>query len=70
MSVSSSVAAKPSTSWCGRRRMKPTVSVSRYLRPSTSKPRVVGSKVSKSRSRTETSAPVRAFSNVDLPALV
>ena len=28
-SVSSSVAAKPSTSWCGRRRMKPTVSVTR-----------------------------------------
>jgi len=28
-SVSSSVAAKPSTSWCGRRRMNPTVSVTR-----------------------------------------
>ena len=28
-SVSSSVAAKPSTSWCGSRRMKPTVSVTR-----------------------------------------
>ena len=28
-SVSSSVAANPSTSWCGSRRMKPTVSVTR-----------------------------------------
>src|SRR5919206_464356 len=38
--------------------MNPTVSVRRYLRPSTSKLRVVGSRVSKKRSRTETSAPV------------
>ena len=32
--------------------------------------RVVGSRVSKSRSRTETSAPVRVFRRVDLPAFV
>src|SRR5215831_11463063 len=37
--------------------MNPTVSVSRYFLPSTSNPRVVGSSVSKSRSRTETAAP-------------
>ena len=33
-------------------------------------PRVVGSSVWKSRSSTETSAPVSAFSSVDLPAFV
>ena len=37
--------------------MKPTVSVMRYLRPSYSKPRVVGSSVSNSRSSTETRCP-------------
>src|SRR5918995_1477182 len=37
--------------------MKPTVSVTRYRRPSSSKLRVVGSRVSNNRFRTETSAP-------------
>ena len=69
-SVSSSVAANASTSWCGSLRMKPTVSVSRYVRPSSRSVRVVGSSVWKRRSRTPTSAPVSAFSSVDLPALV
>ncbi len=66
-SVSSRVAANPSTSWVGSRRMNPTVSVTRYRLPSCSNPRVVGSSVSKSRSSTEASAPVSAFSSVDLP---
>src|SRR5262245_4958843 len=50
--------------------MKPTVSVTRYRRPSCSKPRVVGSSVSKSRLWTETSAPVSALSSVDFPTFV
>ena len=69
-SVSSSVAAKPSTSCVGSRLMKPTVSVTRYRLPSCSKTLVVGSSVSKRRFSTETSAPVSAFSNVDLPTFV
>ena len=40
------------------------------LDPTTRSVRVVGSRVLKSRSRTPTSAPVRAFRSVDLPALV
>ena len=51
-------------------RMKPTVSVSRYRRPSCSNDRVVGSSVSKSRSSMEASAPVSALSSVDLPTFV
>jgi hypothetical protein len=38
--------------------------------PSCSKPRVVGSSVSNSRSSTERSAPVSAFRSVDLPTFV
>ena len=53
-----------------QRRMKPTVSVPGSACPSCSKPRVVGSSVSKSRSSTDTSAPVRAFRSVDLPTFV
>ena len=68
--VSSSVAPKASTSWWGSLRMKPTVSVSRYGRPSIYSWRVVGSSVWNSRSRTPTSAPVSALSSVDLPAFV
>ena len=50
--------------------MKPTVSVTRYVRPLISNERVVGSSVWKRRSATPTSAPVSAFSSVDLPAFV
>ena len=69
-SVSSSVAANASTSPCGSLRMNPTVSVTRYARPSSRNARVVGSSVSKSRSSTRTSEPVRAFRSVDLPTFV
>ena len=69
-SVSSSVAANASTRPCGSLRMNPTVSVTRYARPSSRNARVVGSSVSKSRSSTRTSEPVRAFRSVDLPTFV
>ena len=68
--ASSSVAPNASTSWWGSLRMKPTVSVSRYVRPEISIWRVVGSSVWNRRSLTPTSAPVSALSSVDLPALV
>ena len=56
--VSSSVAPNASTSWWGSLRMKPTVSVMRYGRPSSRMARVFGSSVWNSRSRTPTVAPV------------
>ena len=71
MSVSSSVAAKPSTSSCGRRRMKPDC-VRDEVPPSVvlERARVVGSSVSNSLSSMDASAPVSAFSSVDLPTFV
>ena len=50
--------------------MKPTVSVTRYRRPSCVNVRVVGSSVSNRRFSTETWAPVRAFRSVDFPTFV
>jgi GTPase len=62
---------KASTRRWGRRRMKPTVSVSRSVRPSGSTSwRVVGSRVAKSLSAASTCAPVSWLRRVDLPALV
>ena len=70
-SASSRVDLKASTSWCGSFRMKPTVSTSRHSRRSGSSTlRMTGSSVANSLSSTSTLAPDRAFSRVDLPALV
>ena len=69
--VSSSVDLNASIRVCGRFEIKPTVSVSRIKEPSAKASfLVVGSSVAKSLSSTNTSAPVRAFSRLDFPALV
>lgn len=69
--TSSSVDRKASTSWVGRCRTKPTVSVRTTSRPSVSTPcRVVGSSVANRAFCTSTPASVSALSRLDLPALV
>ncbi len=69
--ATSSVLLNASTSPCGRRRTKPTVSVSSTgSPPGSDRRRVVGSSVANSRSSTSTPAWVRWLSKVDLPALV
>ena len=69
--TSSSVDRKASTSWCGRCRTNPTVSVSVYSRPSgPSARRTVGSRVANSAFSTSTPAPVSWLSRLDLPAFV
>ena len=69
--ASSRVDRKASTSWCGRCRTNPTVSVSVNGRPpGVSAFRTVGSRVANSASSTSTPAPVSALSRLDLPALV
>src|SRR5215207_9983645 len=69
--TSSSVDWNDSTSWCGRRCTKPTVSEASTVSPPGRRSwRVVGSRVENSRSSTRTSASVRRLRSVDLPALV
>ncbi|SLH25252.1 Uncharacterised protein [Mycobacteroides abscessus subsp. abscessus] len=69
--TSSSVERNASTSWVGRCRTNPTVSVNTTSRPSSSSARrVVGSRVANSASCTRTPEPVSAFIRLDLPALV
>ena len=69
--TSSSVDRKASTSWCGRRRTNPTVSLSSTTSPPGSRRRrVVGSSVENRRSSTRASACVSRLSSVDLPAFV
>ena len=69
--TSSSVDRNASTSWVGRCRTNPTVSVSTNGLPSANSPRrVVGSSVANNAFSTSTPAPVSALSRLDLPALV
>ena len=68
---SSRVALKASTSWWGSLEIKPTVSEMSTVQVSEiSSIRVVVSRVSKRRLLAGMSAPVRALSKVDFPALV
>ena len=67
----SNVDLKASTRWWGRRRMRPTVSMSMTVLPQGSfKARAVGSRVAKSLSSASTPAWVSWFIRVDFPALV
>ena len=69
--ATSSVLLNACTSPWGRRRTKPTVSVSSTgSPPGNERRRVVGSRVANKRSSTSTPASVSRLSNVDLPALV
>src|SRR6516165_3507667 len=69
--TSSSVERNASTSWCGRRRTKPTVSVRVNQRPEGVRARrTEGSRVANSESSTRTPAPVSRLSRLDFPALV
>ena len=69
--TSSRVERNASTSWCGRCRTKPTVSVSVNSRPSDAVARrTVGSRVANNAFSTSTPAPVSRLSSEDLPAFV
>ena len=69
--TSSSVDRNASTSWCGRCRTNPTVSVRVTLAPvGVTARRTVGSSVAKSASSTRTPAFVSRLSRLDLPAFV
>ena len=69
--TSSSVDRNASTSWCGSRRTKPTVSDSNTVSPPGSRSRrVVGSSVENNWFSTSTPACVNWLSSVDLPAFV
>src|SRR5260221_375822 len=69
--TSSSVDRKASTSWCGRCRTKPTVSVSVKGQPDALRAlRTAGSSVANSETSTRTSAPVSRFTRLAFPALV
>ncbi len=69
--ISSSVERNASTSWWGRCRTNPTVSVSVNSCPSGVVAfRTVGSSVANSAFSTSTPAPVSRFSSEDLPAFV
>src|SRR5487761_1644985 len=68
--TSSSVARNASTSWCGRCRTKPTVSVSvNCLPPGVRAWRTAESSVANSESATSTPDPVSRLSRLDLPAV-
>ena len=67
----SNVERNASTKWCGKRRTRPTVSMSiTVLPPGSFNARAVGSSVAKSLSSAKTPACVKRFIKVDLPAFV